>query len=215
MLHRLSTWALTLAFCVTAIIDCASSSEFEVVYPLGAKKIASDFHSIWGVDKMRKRDKKHQGIDITGENNDPIIAAADGVVLESVIEKCWGPTIAIDHGKDIEGKDMIALYGHVGERLVATGDDVKRGQIIAFLGNNHKKFRCISGVRHLHFQIGRKYRWGFEKGSSWGHSYFLKDGGRGVNPHLHWADGPGQVTCFDPNRIFEKGSLTYPIPCDN
>ena len=92
------------------MIDSASSAEFEVVYPPGAKKIASDFHSMWGVDKMRKRNKNHQGIDITGEKNDPIIAAADGAVLESVIEKCWGPTIAIDHGKDIDGKDMIVLY---------------------------------------------------------------------------------------------------------
>ena len=59
------------------------------------------------------------------------MAVADGTVLEATVEKCWGPTIAVDHGNGIDGNKIIALYGHVGEMLVAEGDVLQRGQIIA------------------------------------------------------------------------------------
>ena len=141
------------------------------------------------------------------------MAVADGTVLEATEEKCWGPTIAVDHGNGKDGNKIVALYGHVGEMLVAEGDKVTRGQLIARLGNNHHRFKCINGVRHLHFQIGREYRNKFNKGTSWGWAYFLKDGARGVNPHLYWADGANKVTCFEKNKTFNPGSLTYPVPC--
>ena len=74
-------------------------------------------------------------------------------------------------------------------------------------------FECIWGVRHLHFQIGRKYRDRFNKGTYWGHSYFLEDGEEGINPHLYWADGPNRVTCFEAKKKYKKGTITYPFPC--
>ena len=86
-----------------------------------------------------------------------ILAAADGKVLEATGEHCWGPTIAVDHGKGLDGRKIIALYGHVGEMLVDDGDQIKRGQVIARLGNNQDTYQCIYGVEHLHFQIGREY----------------------------------------------------------
>ena len=41
----------------------------------------------------------HQGIDILGEANQPIIAIADGIVLETDQKFCEGPSVVIDHGK--------------------------------------------------------------------------------------------------------------------
>ncbi|MAZ07320.1 MAG: hypothetical protein CMM99_02485 [Rickettsiales bacterium] len=63
--------------------------------------ILSDFGSINGVN-TRPRDNIHQGIDIIGPKNQPIIAIADGRVLETTIEDCWGGTIIIDHGKSFD-----------------------------------------------------------------------------------------------------------------
>lgn len=183
-----------------------------VDYPPGAPKIISDFQDNYGVNGG-ERNKPHQGIDITGNDGQPILAVADGTVLEATEEKCWGPTIAVDHGKGQDGKTIIALYGHVGQMLVTVGDKVKRGQIVAHLGNNHNTFKCIYGVRHLHFQIGRKYREQYNKRTYWGWAYFLKDGARGVNPHLYWANGPNKVTCFDSSKTYKPGTLTYPVPC--
>ncbi len=182
--------------------------------PVNAPLIISDFQSPFGVNG-RRRSHSHQGIDITGPIGQPILAVADGIVLEATVEKCWGPTIAIDHGRSIDGRKLIALYGHVGEMIVVKGDYVNRGQLIARLGSNEKNFKCIGGVRHLHFQLGQKYRGKNQKGTAWGHTYFLYDGGKAINPHKLWANGPNWVTCFKNGKKYKNGTLTYPVPCTN
>ena len=188
-----------------------STQGFTIIYPPGAPLIVSDFRDTLD-GKGRMRDQIHQGIDIAGNKGQLILAASDGKVLEATVEKCWGPTIAIDHGKGLDGKKIIALYGHLGEMLVTADEQVTRGQPIGSLGDNQDVFDCIAGLRHLHFQIGRNYRDSY-KGTYWGWAYFLKDGNKGVNPHLYWSDGPNKVTCFKPNTKYKLGSLTYPVPC--
>ena len=185
----------------------------KVVYPPNLKRklrIISDFHSWIGANGKR-RDSVHQGIDIAGRSGQPVIAIADGLVVETHVEQCWGPTVIIDHGTDKHGNPLIALYGHVGKILVRVGQAVSRGDPIARLSNNYRKFKCIFGVRHLHLQLGRFRR--LHKGTYWGHAYFLVDSFNAVNPHLLWADGPYRVTCFDNDREYPRGTLTYPAPC--
>ena len=188
-----------------------STQGFTIIYPPGAPLIVSDFRDTLD-GKGRMRDQIHQGIDIAGNKGQLVLAASDGKVLEATVEKCWGPTIAIDHGKGLDGKKIIALYGHLGEMLVTADEQVTRGQPIGSLGDNQDVFDCIAGLRHLHFQIGRNYRDSY-KGTYWGWAYFLKDGNKGVNPHLYWSDGPNKVTCFKPNTKYKLGSITYPVPC--
>ena len=209
MIHWAFTAALSVAFFLEA--NLSQAKDIPITLPTGAPPIISDFHSRIGV-KGKPRGYNHQGIDIGGPKDATVIAAADGVVVETDTGKCWGPTIVIDHGTGRSGKPLIAAYGHVGDILVKSGQTVKRGQKIARLGNNFNTFRCISGVRHLHFQIGRKHRSG-PKGSYWGHVKYLVDGKKAVNPHLLWADGPGQVTCFQAGKSYPQGTLTYPVPC--
>jgi murein DD-endopeptidase MepM/ murein hydrolase activator NlpD len=206
-MHKLLSAIALVAGVAVALPAIAQSPRL----PSGAPKIISDFHSRYGV-KGKRRSSKHQGIDIPGPVGQPIIAAAPGVVVETDIGTCWGPTVVINHGKGKDGKPLIAAYGHVGDILVRPGDRVARGQLIARLSNNQNRFRCISGVRHLHFQLGRKHRSG-SKGSYWGHVKYLVDGKKGVNPHLYWADGPGNVTCFSKSKRYPAGTLTYPVPC--
>ncbi len=194
-----------------AISGPVAAKDPTVVYPRGAPQIISDFHSMMGANK-KLRSQRHQGIDIAGPNGQPILAVADGKIVDAEVDKCWGPTISIDHGKGIDGKRMIVLYGHLGSFLVNRGQTVKRGQQIGRLGNNHNDFDCIVRVRHLHLQIGRVRRGG-NRGTYWGWARFLKDGNRSVNPHLYWADGPGRVTCFKKGRSYPAGTLTYPVPC--
>tara|TARA_B100000700_G_C14382286_1_gene550969 strand:+ start:31 stop:525 length:495 start_codon:yes stop_codon:yes gene_type:complete len=157
------------------------------------------------------RSQTHQGIDIIGKDGQPIISVAPGIVLESTIEKCWGPTIAIDHGNDFNGEKIIALYGHLGEMLVSAGDKVQRGQLIGRLGNNQYDFKCIFKIRHLHFQIGREYT---TNKNGWGSGYFLKDWNNGRNPHYYWSDGEGLITCYRDGVKYREGSITYPVPCE-
>ncbi|WP_147103406.1 M23 family metallopeptidase [Tateyamaria sp. syn59] len=206
--------ALAIAACALLAIPhttAQAQNSAKVTYPTGAPKIASEFQSRMGVNGLR-RGARHQGIDIKGPNGMPIIAAADGRVLETDIGSCWGPTIVVDHGTGTDGKRLIAAYGHLGQMKVKAGQSVRRGQTIGVLGNNHRDFKCIVAVRHLHFQLGRAWR-GPEKGTFWGHMRYLQDGKRGTNPHQYWADGPNRVTCFESGRAYPAGTLTYPVPC--
>ena len=172
--------------------------------------ILSDFGSMNGVN-TRPRDNIHQGIDIIGPKDQPIIAIADGKVLETTVEDCWGGTLIVDHGKSFDGKNLITIYGHVGEFLVKENDNINRGDIIAKLPKK-VKYRCMARVRHLHLQIGQQYCQKEEK-DNWGCKYFIKDFYRSLNPHDYWADGPKNITCYEKGKKYKRGTLTYPIPC--
>ena len=175
-----------------------------------ANPILSDFGGMNGVN-TRPRDTIHQGIDIIGPENQKIIAIADGVVLETTVEDCWGATVIIDHGKSFDGKNLIVIYGHVGEFLVEENQQVKRGDLIAKLPKN-VKYRCMARVRHLHLQIGQRYCEKSEK-DNWGCKYFIKDYYSSLNPHDYWSNGPNQISCFEKNKTFKEGTITYPFPC--
>ena len=157
-----------------------------------------------------KRKMPHQGIDIHDLPGTPILAARDGTILEIHDEKCWGLTVAIDHGPDPGGEKLYALYGHLGAHFVEEGEKVKRGQKIGEMGDDLKR-NCTGGVGHLHFQLGRRYR--TSKQRWWGSAYFLEDYKDAPSPHLYWADGPFQVTCFDSLKTYPHHSLTYPVQC--
>lgn len=197
--------------CLAAVMLLGGAGCQTVVYPPGAPEIISGFRSNTGVDGGRRR-SPHEGIDIKGHVGQDILAAADGWVLDAEVDQCWGPTIVVDHGRDSEGRPIVALYGHVGEMLVAGGDRVERGQVIARIGGNHNEFKCIWGVPHLHFQIGREHR-RHGRGDRWGWGRYLTYGERSVDPNIHWADGPYRVTCFEAGRTYRRGTLTYPVPC--
>ena len=173
--------------------------------------ILSDFGAINGVN-TRPRDTIHQGIDIIGSSNESIIAIADGKVLETTVEDCWGGTLIVDHGKSIDGKNMITIYGHVGDFLVKENDLVKRGDVVAKLPEK-VKFRCMARVRHLHLQIGQRYCKKEEK-DNWGCKYFIKDFYSSLNPHNYWAKGKNNVTCFEKNQTYDEGTITFPFKCE-
>lgn len=216
MTKPLSTvFPCVLILCLTAVLSFGTPAHaqggIDVVYPDNTPRIGSDFRSRRGINGPR-RPSRHQGIDIKGRNGQPIIAIASGTVLESDVGTCWGPTVVIDHGRGLDGKPLIAAYGHLGQVDVRAGQSIARGDRVGTLGNNFRNFDCIVGVRHLHLQLGRTWR-GPDKGSYWGHVRYLKDGKRGTNPHLYWADGPGRVTCFKRGQQYPAGTLTYPLPC--
>ncbi len=98
--------------------------------------------------------KGHYALDIANKLNTPIYAAAAGKVIKS--SDGWnygyGNYVVIDHGNGIQ-----TLYGHNNIRKVEVGDTVKRGQLIALMGNSGRVFG-VTGI-HLHFELrvnGRK-----------------------------------------------------------
>jgi murein DD-endopeptidase MepM/ murein hydrolase activator NlpD len=88
----------------------------------------------------------HFGIDIAGPKGSPIKATAAGVIIFSGWTYEEGYVIIIKHKLD-----YYSFYKHNLQNLVQEWETVKKGQIIALLGDTGR----ISSGPHLHFEIWR------------------------------------------------------------
>lgn len=103
--------------------------------------ISSDFG--YRVSPFTGRREIHKGLDIANHHGTPIIAPADGVVTYSGKRWLMGNMITIDHGYG-----MLTRYGHIETLLKKKGERVKRGEIIAKMGNTGR-----STGPHLHYEV--------------------------------------------------------------
>ena len=85
----------------------------------------------------------HQGIDISTEKGQPIYATADGVVDTATNSGDYGNLIVLKHGFG-----LMTRFGHLSKFNVMPGQDVKRGDIIGFVGSTGR-----STGAHLHYEI--------------------------------------------------------------
>ncbi|WP_374472956.1 peptidoglycan DD-metalloendopeptidase family protein [Arenimonas sp.] len=90
-------------------------------------------------------DPKRQGIDIAGNAGQPVLAAADGVVVYSGAGLVgYGELIIVKHSDE-----WLSAYAHNRRRLVGEGAQVRAGQQIAELG------RTGTSRDMLHFEVRR------------------------------------------------------------
>ncbi len=88
--------------------------------------------------------KVHYGIDIVAKKNTPVYAAASGVAIKSkFFNGKAGNSVEIKHRYGFRTK-----YFHLSIFIVKTGDIVRKGQIIGFLGTTG-----ASSGPHLHYEI--------------------------------------------------------------
>ena len=86
----------------------------------------------------------HPGIDIADEMGTPIVATADGVVEYAGWNAGgYGNMVDINHGNGI-----MTRYGHASQVVVSTGQQVKRGQLIAYMGSTG-----FSTGPHCHYEV--------------------------------------------------------------
>jgi lipoprotein NlpD len=89
---------------------------------------------------------RNKGIDITGNDGDPVIAAADGeVVYVGSALRGYGNLVIVKHSDE-----FISAYAHNRQVLVKQGQAVKRGQRIAEIGKSDAE------RTKLHFEIRRQ-----------------------------------------------------------
>ncbi|MBR4300473.1 MAG: M23 family metallopeptidase [Bacteroidales bacterium] len=88
--------------------------------------------------------KRHYGIDIAGSENAVIKSVYNGTVLFSDFTLKTGYIIAIQHPNN-----MISVYKHNSALLKHTGDVVRAGEPIAFIGNTGE----LTSGPHLHLEL--------------------------------------------------------------
>lgn len=123
-----------------------SSYEGAMTWPTpgyGSGYITSYFgyrlHPVYGTWKL------HTGIDIGAPKNARIVAAESGKVIfaRKYDGGGYGKYLQIDHGGGI-----VTLYGHCNSIVVSEGQQVTRGQTIAYVGTTG-----TSTGYHLHFEV--------------------------------------------------------------
>ncbi len=104
-------------------------------------RIASGFG--YRTDPVYRTKRMHQGMDFTAPTGTDIYATGNGVVIASEWKQGYGNTVVLDHGFGYK-----TLYAHLYESYVEKGDVVKRGDVIAAVGNTGK-----STGPHLHYEV--------------------------------------------------------------
>ncbi len=125
-----------------------SSNMFEP--PLKKMYITSRFgmrkHPIYKVRKM------HKGVDFRGKTGTPVYATAAGKVDRKTRMRGYGNYLRVDHANGYK-----SAYAHLHKfaRGLKKGDYVKKGELIAYVGNTgastgpHLHFEIIKGKKHI------------------------------------------------------------------
>jgi murein DD-endopeptidase MepM/ murein hydrolase activator NlpD len=105
----------------------------------------------WGyrIHPIFKVKKMHYGMDFTAPVGTPVHATGDGKVVEtggSTRSRVgFGLVVKIEHGYGYE-----TVYAHLNSFAVRVGQEVKRGDIIGYVGNSGG-----STAPHLHYEVHR------------------------------------------------------------
>lgn len=106
------------------------------------ERIASGFG--YRIDPIYKTMKLHAGLDFAAPQGTPIYATADGTVTTAGnTGNGYGNHVVINHGYGYE-----TLYGHMVKVKVRSGEKVKRGQVIGWVGSTGK-----STGPHCHYEV--------------------------------------------------------------
>ncbi|MCX6318388.1 MAG: peptidoglycan DD-metalloendopeptidase family protein [Bacteroidetes bacterium] len=105
-------------------------------------RIASGFG--YRIDPVYKTTKFHAGLDFSAPQGTPIYATANGnVTVAGSTGNGYGNHVVINHGYGYE-----TLYGHMVRVKVRSGQDVKRGEVIGWVGSTGK-----STGPHCHYEV--------------------------------------------------------------
>ena len=94
-------------------------------------------------DPIDGRAALHTGLDFPAEIGTPVLAAAGGIVVTRDWHVSYGNVLEIDHGNG-----LVTRYAHCSSIEVHVGALVKRGQLVAKVGNSGR-----STGSHLHFEV--------------------------------------------------------------
>ena len=117
------------------------------VYPKGRPVKSGWMSSYFGrrTDPFTGKPANHRGVDFAGKAGAEVIAVADGVVTWSSPRYGFGKLVEINHGNGYATR-----YAHNSENLVSVGEEVRKGQTVALMGDTGR----ATGP-NLHFEVLR------------------------------------------------------------
>jgi murein DD-endopeptidase MepM/ murein hydrolase activator NlpD len=140
----------------------------------------------------------HPAIDFDGRIGDPVLAAADGVVVAVIRD---GPDVACGNGIRVWHRDFdrMTLYCQLHEVKVVPHQPVARGQVIGLLGNSGEPSWVPSRIPMLHFGLydSARPRFDGDLGGAFDPMQFI-------------------VGCFREGVSYpmDRLALTYPVRCE-
>jgi murein DD-endopeptidase MepM/ murein hydrolase activator NlpD len=127
-----------------------------MAFPIKGGKIGCPY----GKKGKQWQSGKHQGVDIACKVGTEVLAADDGLVV--AIGAPWGPafgqhSVVVRHKLKtglLKWKYVWAIYAHCSATHCRVGSKVKKGQKIAYSGNEG-----MSTGAHLHFEVQTTPYW--------------------------------------------------------
>ncbi|MDX1481474.1 MAG: M23 family metallopeptidase [Woeseiaceae bacterium] len=120
----------------------------ERVHPQGRPVQSGWMSSYYGrrTDPFTGKPAMHRGVDFAGKEGAEIIAVADGIVTWSATRYGYGEMVEINHGNGYSTR-----YAHNAENLVEVGQEVRKGEVVALMGDTGR----ATGP-NLHFEVLHK-----------------------------------------------------------
>lgn len=120
----------------------------ERVHPQGRPVQTGWMSSYYGrrTDPFTGKPAMHRGVDFAGKQGAEIIAVADGIVTWSSTRYGYGEMVEINHGNGYSTR-----YAHNAENLVEVGQEVRKGEVVALMGETGR----ATGP-NLHFEVLHK-----------------------------------------------------------
>ena len=98
----------------------------------------------WRTHPIYKTPEFHPGMDFSAPQGTEIFATGDGVIERAdASAQGYGNHVVINHGYGYE-----TLYGHMSKIAVKSGQQVKRGQLIGYVGSTG-----LSTAPHVHYEV--------------------------------------------------------------
>jgi len=94
-------------------------------------------------DPFTKGADFHPGLDISADYGQPVLATGDASVITAGANGAYGNMVTLNHGFG-----MVTKYGHMSRIAVSGGQQVKRGDIIGYVGSTGR-----STGSHLHYEV--------------------------------------------------------------
>lgn len=91
---------------------------------------------------LRQR-SQHHGVDLAAPRGTPVYATADGTIGKAQYFGSYGNYVQIEHGGEMQTR-----YAHLSSYTVASGEAVRKGDLIGYVGSTGR-----STGPHLHYEV--------------------------------------------------------------